>query len=43
VYYVPVELSRFQDVRIELLTEGLHIPFDERTTPTEVVLHFHNN
>jgi len=41
VYYVPVEQRRFQDIGIEFLTtEGLHIPFEDSTTPTKVVLHF---
>jgi len=44
VYYVPVEQRRFQDIRIEFLTtEGLHIPFEDSTTPTKVVLHFRKN
>ena len=41
VYYVLVEQRRFQDIRIEFLTtEGLHIPFEDSTTPTTDVLHF---
>ena len=41
VQYVPVEQRRFQDIRIEFLTtEGLHIPFEDTTIPTRVVLHF---
>ena len=44
VYYVPVEQRRFQDIRIEFLTtEGLHIPFEDSTTPANVVLHFRKN
>ena len=41
VYYVPVDQRKLQDIRIEFLTtEGLHIPFEDSTTPTKVVLHF---
>jgi hypothetical protein len=41
VYYVPVEKSVFQDIRIELLTlAGERVPFKESTTPLKVVLHF---
>ena len=44
VQYVPVELCRFQDIRIEYLTaEGLHIPFVDSIMPTRVVLHFRKN
>jgi len=44
VQYVPVEQRRFQDIRIEFLTnEGLHIPFADSTMPTIVVLHFYKN
>jgi len=43
VYYLPVEKRKFQDIRIEFLTtEGLHIPFEDSTTPKKVVLHFRN-
>ena len=41
VYYVPVEQRRFQDIRIEfLMTEGLHIPFEDSTRHTIIVFHF---
>jgi len=44
VYYVPVEQRRFQDIRTEfLMTEGLHIPFEDSTKTTKVVLHFRKN
>ena len=44
VKYGPVEQCRFQDIRIEFLkTEGLHIPFEDSTMPTKVVLHFRKN
>jgi len=44
VQYVPVENRRFQEIRIEFLKiEGLHIPFDDSTMPTKVVLHFRKN
>ena len=44
VYYVPVEQRRYQDILIEFLTtEGLHILFEDSTTPTKVVLHFRKN
>jgi len=44
VYYVPVVQRRFQDIRIEFLTaEGLQIPYEENTTPTNLVLHFRKN
>jgi len=44
VQYVPVEQRRFQDIRIEFLTnEGLHIPFADSTTPTKLLLHFRKN
>jgi len=44
VQYVPVEQSRFQDIRMEFLTtEGLIIPFEVSTMPTKVVLHFRKN
>ena len=39
VYYVPVGQRRFQDIRIEVL----HIPFEDSTTPTNVMLHFRKN
>ena len=43
-YYVPVEQRRFQDNRIEfLMNEGMHIPFEDGTTPTKVFLHFRKN
>ena len=41
VIIIIIEQRRFQDVPIEFLTnEGLHIPFEDSKTPTEVVLHF---
>jgi len=44
VQYVPVKQRRFQDIRMEFLTtEGLHIPFEDSTMPTKVVLHFRKN
>jgi len=44
VYYVPVEQRKFQDVRIEFLSsEGLHIHFEDSTTPTKGVLYFGKN
>jgi len=44
VQYVPLEQRRFQDIRIKFLTtEGLHIPFEDSTKPTKVVLHFRKN
>jgi len=44
MYYVPVELRRFQDIRIKFLTtEGLDISFEYSTTPTNVLLHFRKN
>jgi len=44
VQYVPVEQRRFQDIRIKLLTtEWLHIPSEDSTKPTNVVLHSRKN
>ena len=44
LYYVPIEKRIFQDIRIEFLTtEGLHMPFEDSTTPKKVVLHFWKN
>jgi len=44
VQYVPMEQRKFQEIRIEFLkTEGSHIPFDDSTMPTKVVLHFRKN
>jgi len=44
VQYVPVEQRRFQDIRIDFLTTyGLYIPFQDRTTPTNVVLQIRKN
>jgi len=44
VQFVPVEQRRFQYIRIEFLTtEGLHVPFEDSTMPTKVVLHFCKN
>jgi len=44
VQYEPVEQRVFQDYRMEFLTtEGLHIPFEDSTMPTKVVLHFRKN
>ena len=44
VQYVPVERRSFQDIRIEFLTsEGLHIPLEDSTIPTNVVFHFRKN
>jgi len=44
VQYVPLEQRRFKDIRMEFLTtEGLHIPFEDSTMPTKVVLHFRKN
>ena len=38
---VPVEQRLFQFIQLEFLTlEGLHVPFEESTTPIKVVLHF---
>jgi len=38
MYYVQ---QIFQDIRIEFMTtEGLHIPVEDRKTPTKVVLNF---
>jgi hypothetical protein len=43
VQYVPVEQRQFQSIRVEFLTlEGLHVPFEDSTTPTRVVLYFRN-
>ena len=39
--YVPVEQRRFQNILMDFLTtEDLHIPFEDNTMPTRVVLHF---
>jgi len=44
VYYVPLKQRKFQAIRIEFLTtEVLHIPFEDSTTPTKLVLHFQKN
>ena len=44
VQYMSVEQRRFQDIRMEFLTnEGLHILLEDSTMPTKVVLHFRNN
>jgi len=40
VYYLHIEQHTFQDIRIGFLTTGgLHIPFEESTYHTKVVLH----
>ena len=39
--YVPKKQRSFQAVWIEFLTlKGLHVPFEDKVTPTKVVLHF---
>jgi len=44
VQYVPVEQRRFQNIGIKILTiGGLHIPFEDSTMPTKVVLYFRKN
>jgi len=41
VYYMPVEKSMFQTVRIEILTqEGKRVGFKDSATPVKIVLHF---
>jgi len=41
VYYLPVEKTRFQDIRIELLvSDGGSAAFEDSKIPTKVVLHF---
>ena len=41
VYYLPVEKSLFQDIRIELrVSGGGPAAFEDSTIPTKVVLHF---
>jgi hypothetical protein len=43
IQYVPVEQRQFQSIRFEFLTlDGLHVPFEYSTTPTDV-LHFRKN
>ena len=40
-YYLPVEKTLFQDVRIELrVLDGTHAAFEDSVIPTKVVLHF---
>jgi len=41
VQYLTVKQQQFQSTRIEFLTlEGLHVPFEDSVTSTNVVLHF---
>jgi len=44
MYNMPIDERIFQDVRIEIMTtERLHIPFEDSSTPTNVLHHFRTN
>jgi hypothetical protein len=44
IHYVLVEQWQVQSIRVQFLTlEGLHVPFEDSTTRTNVVLHFCKN
>jgi hypothetical protein len=41
VYYEQVEMTQFHTITAELLTvEGKRDPFDEKKSPSKLVLHF---